>query len=572
LIPAAILLVTALLYLPTLKFPFVFDDSRQIDMSQSRFTWSSLPGYFTDDVWSYAEGQKGNYYRPIFLVWLLVNFQAYGLSYPLWHATTVGMHLLATLLVFLLARRLTGELALAAIAALLFGIHPVHVESVAWISGVTDPLLAVLFLGALLCYLRAREAAEPRQVFLWRSASVALFALAVFSKEAGIVLPALVAIHAWLFPKPTADSRKKRIREAFLASLPYLQVTVVYLAMRLIALGGRLTSSHGEWPLPVMLYTWPKVAWFYLRQLIWPVHLSVFHSLLWVLRPGRVVFLLGLLVAGAMAWWVVKIAARRPRFGFLMALAALPLLPAFALNAFSTTDFVHDRYLYLPSAGFLILAVLGAQRALEGWPQPRAKIVVVAVALVIVSAPLVYLTLRDSQYWRGEATLASRCLELYPENSMALHMRESALYLEGRCEENLQAQQRMIEQSPRNWRLRAGIGGCLMASGNWSEAASQFRSFAELQPGDPRAYLLLGITETELGELDQAEIHLRHALKLRPRASLQYSGYHYALGSVLERKGDLAGALAEYDAELDENPGLETVLDRALAIRRKLNR
>jgi len=282
------------------------------------------------------------------------------------------------------------------------------------------------------------------------------------------------------------------------------------------------------------------------------------------------VFLLGAIMAGAAAWWLLKIARRRPRFGFLLALAALPLLPAFALSAFSTTDFVHDRYLYLPSAGFLILIVFGSWRALQRWPASRAKAAVLAAALLAVSAALGFVTLRDSQYWRSGETLASRSLELHPGNAMASELRAGSLYMEGRCAETLPAQRRLIEQFPQDYNLQARIGTCFMQLGNWSEAASHFRSFVELQPGDPRAYLVLGTAETQLGELEPAEAHIRQALRMRPRASVQYALYHYFLGTVLERKGDLRGALAEYDAELDENPTFEGLFDRTLAIRRKL--
>ena len=137
------------------------DDARQIEMMESRFTWSQIPSYFTTDVWSYVNRESANYYRPVFLLWLMLNYQTLGLDHAAWHASAVLAHALATLLLFFLARRLTGDETAAAIAALIFGVHPVHVEGVAWVSGATEPLWAMLFFATLLLFVARQETARP---------------------------------------------------------------------------------------------------------------------------------------------------------------------------------------------------------------------------------------------------------------------------------------------------------------------------------------------------------------------------------------------------------------------------
>src|ERR1700722_14817207 len=86
-IPALLAAASVAVYLPTLKFDFVMDDARQIEMMESRFTWSQIPSYFTTDVWSYVDNRTANYYRPIFVVWMMLTYQLFGLSHALWHAT-----------------------------------------------------------------------------------------------------------------------------------------------------------------------------------------------------------------------------------------------------------------------------------------------------------------------------------------------------------------------------------------------------------------------------------------------------------------------------------------------------
>src|SRR5262249_54024095 len=153
---------TAAVYVPTLWFEFVFDDTPQIVQSQANLTWSRVPVYFKTNVWHYLTPYPTNYYRPLFMTWLMLNYQALGTDTALWHVSVLSHHLLATLLFYFLARRLTENDAAAGAAALLFGVHPVHVEAVAWISGATEPLFAVLTFGTLLCYLRWREETDAK--------------------------------------------------------------------------------------------------------------------------------------------------------------------------------------------------------------------------------------------------------------------------------------------------------------------------------------------------------------------------------------------------------------------------
>ena len=131
--PAAILLlVTFLVYIPTLRFQFVYDDMHQVVGNSHIQSWTYLPDYFTKHVWSQSESYNVRYYRPLFLVWLRLNHALFGLEPAYWHLATVAAHALATLLVYVLVRSLLCEWTTALLAALFFGLHPVHVEVAAW--------------------------------------------------------------------------------------------------------------------------------------------------------------------------------------------------------------------------------------------------------------------------------------------------------------------------------------------------------------------------------------------------------------------------------------------------------
>ena len=143
--------------------------------------------------------QAGNYYRPVFLLWLLINRTLFGLSPFLWHFAVIAVHLLVTLLVYILARRLVKDELTAGMAALIFGLHPVHIEAVAWISGVTEPLLALFLISAFLFYMDWREGREGapgdgavafhKKPTIRLVASLFFYTLAMLEKETALILP-----------------------------------------------------------------------------------------------------------------------------------------------------------------------------------------------------------------------------------------------------------------------------------------------------------------------------------------------------------------------------------------------
>src|SRR5258707_5907578 len=261
-----VLLSPLAVYIAALRYQFVFDDPDQIVYNGAVHSANSIPHYFTSDVSPHASSDEvGNFYRPVFLLWLLVNYKIGGLNPVWWHTTTLGMHLLATLLVYLLAFRMTRDDLLAGGSALLFGLHPVHIEGVAWISGVTEPLLAVFFLASFLCFIKSRK--RPNELTSqrrgWLIASLSLYVLALLEKETAIVLPVLIFSYVWIFESSGADEPGSKPTEASVAlayarasdtfsqgpkvtglfkpiasALPYFGLTAVYLIARFLALKG----------------------------------------------------------------------------------------------------------------------------------------------------------------------------------------------------------------------------------------------------------------------------------------------------------------------------------------------
>src|SRR5271157_3700321 len=195
-------LVTFVLYSGTLSFDFVWDDLPQIVNSPIIRSWSNLPRAFTSDLW-YHVARHQVYYRPLFVAWSMLNYALFGLRPWGWHLGAVLLHVGAVMAVFWLARRLGLEHWTAALAALIFALHPVHIEPVTWVSAASDSMVTLFAALAFAAFLNGRDRERSlgrKKRAAWWIASLALLACALLTKEMAVMFLALVGIYAWLHP------------------------------------------------------------------------------------------------------------------------------------------------------------------------------------------------------------------------------------------------------------------------------------------------------------------------------------------------------------------------------------
>lgn len=354
-----------LAYVGTLAFGFVFDDSPQIITNQVIRTWAAVPSYFQGHVWAAIyPGTPGNYFRPLFLLWLRINYAIFGLKPWGWHLTSVLCHMLATYGVFLLAQKFSRDRSIGFLVALIFALHPAHIENVAWISGVTDPLMAVLFVGSLLAYLKSSEEQKP----VWLGASLVLFATALLVKETAAVLPGVIFVSAWMMAGDCTQGKK--LLSAVWRTFPFAVVLLAYAAMRSEVLHGLVPQTESI-SLRTTLLTWPSAVWFYISHLALPLGVSEFYSLGYVkhLDLGNFVLPLASVLASVvlLVFWVRRLEQRATAI-VAVALMVLPILPVLNLRALTHEDFVHDRYLYLPSVGLALLIGLTVRQWQQRMP------------------------------------------------------------------------------------------------------------------------------------------------------------------------------------------------------------
>ena len=562
---AAVLLLTFMAYFSTLGYEFVYDDQGQIVENSVIKSWSFAPQYFTKHVWSHVHpDQAGNYYRPVFLLWLLINRTLFGLSPFLWHFAVIAVHLLVTLLVYVLARRLLKDELTAIMAALIFGLHPVHIEAVAWISGVTEPLLALFLISAFLFYMDWREGRENAQgndkIALHKkpairlAASLFFYTLAMLEKETALILPMAICGYEWINSASSSQSLIHRARQTLMRAVPFIAVSFVYIVVRTIVLKG---FGHALSPLPLstIILTCPAVLWFYIRQLIWPARLSAFQDVEYVTSPGFTNFVLPVAIVAVVAlglWMFARKSEARKRRALLVACLwlALPILPVLNVSVFGEGEAVHDRYLYLPSIGFAIIVGVALRHLDFGRAKLFGRPAVHVAAAILIALVFSLVTMSQHVYWVTDMALFQHGLVYAPHSRIAKTGLANEYSRRERFDEAIKLYKEVIERNPLYWVAPNNLGCTYMKMGDFQNAETYLKRGIEIRPTEPSQYLNLSVTLQELARFEEAEQAVRYAIELRPNGF----GYHYQLGDVLNAQGKLEDALDEFKTEVNNNP------------------
>lgn len=537
---AAVLLVTALAWLPSLDFGFVYDDREQI-LANTRLRLDDYPRKaFVEDLWRFrapdpdAGVPGGQYYRPVFALWLWGNFQLFGESPRGWHGANLLLHLAVTALVFAFARRLRASASASLAAALLFGLHPIHAENVAWVAGSTDLLLAGWTLGALLLAARPPDGSPNGR---WRTiASWALFALAAFTKETAYLFPILFSALRWAETgqdgSPPIPLRERLRAAAAAAVAPGLAAVAVF-ALRWKVLGG-LGKSLAQDPLDgrETLLALPRVLVEYVSMTFFAAPAGLGHPIAPPDRFASPGFLIPLaLVASALGTLLVFGRPwRRPEGPLLAAGILLPMLPVLDLRLLIPEALVQDRYLYLPTAFVLPALALAVAAVVARRHLPAAAPAVLVAVLSLVS--LVRLApLRDS--FRDEISLFTRATRDAPANPLFHHRLGLALLEAGRVPEATASLSRALDLAPDDWVNAINLSLALGRAGKVEEALAAQQQALDIaartgeMEGEPRFATLFaqrGGTLERMGRLAEAREAFERATQVDPTLPVAWEG------------------------------------------------
>jgi Tfp pilus assembly protein PilF len=575
---------TAILYAPVLHFDFVnYDDPVCVvnNLHIRTVSWQSLGWCFQS---TYA-----NLWLPLTWMSHMLDFQLYGLRPGGHHATSLLLHIFNSTLLFVVLNRITKAFWRSAMVAALFAWHPLHVESVAWISERKDVLSAFFWMLTIWAYVRYAQDSKiqnaRKKVFY--ALSLFFFALGLMAKPMLVTLPFVLLLLDWwpldrlqlnqgATPETTGTVAFRPVLRLVMEKLPFLVLSIIACAMTLRA-ASRALMPLAQIPLLPRLVNALLSYFRYVEKMVWPQNLVAVYpnDPVW---PGVEVMMAGvfLIVVSVAA---IRLWKKRPFWlaGWLWYLGIL--VPAIGLVHVGAQPMA-DHYTYLPSIGIFIILCWEAYDIAIGWRGGRAILGLVAAA--VLGACLV-LSGRQLQHWRNSVTLFLHDLDVMPNSYMA-HADYAAFLRDSFKLEQAQKEcEAALRLAPNYSWAHNVLGGVFMMGGKYDKAEAELRTALRLEPRrldvhltlgrlalfrnlpveaaaeyrsvlafditDPQAHCGLGQALAMQGKLDEARAQYAEALRLSPR----YAEAHFQLGVVLAMQHKPAEAIPQYQTALDLN-------------------
>ncbi len=551
--PLAILLLLATLpYVGVLRndFAYAFDDKSLIFDNPYTHSFRYLPEAFTTTLFSYLSVQhEPPYYRPLATVGFMVCYRIFGPMAYGFHLVSLLLHAAVVLMLFLMAARLLGDRLAAFVAAGLFALHPIHIESIAWISTMTDLEVTFFYLLTFWCFLQVAGPGGGRRP--WAEAAMTVsFLLALLSREQAITLPFLAVIYEHFCRDDRARTTwaQKGLRYGVLWVL-----SIGYILMRVHILGsvGRASGWYHLTRLETILSAFALLGQYFFK-LLWPAHLSAFvffhpSTHLW---DAQVLGGAGGLILCAVVFGVLWRSARPASLGILWLLGTLaPVLNANWMAVYALAE----RYLYLPSVGFCLVAGWAganlwraAARRQGAW-----RWAVVAGACLVTALCVLRIVTRIPD-WRDDVTLVSRALAAEPDDFILHNGLGYAYWMRGEWALAEQEWKESLRIQPTFIRPIIALGALCAKQHRYGEAVGYLQLALQIDPRDADTHLNLGALYAETGSLDRAEEQFRAAVSLSP---LDFAA-HNVLGKLYFDSGRLNLAEEQFRKSLECDPNL----------------
>ena len=471
LIALALVAIVVVAFAPVTDDPFIRLDDYGYVVDNTHIHDGPTPQAL---AWAWTAFEKANWHP---LTWWshMIDYRLYGADAGGHHRTNLFLHILNALVLFAVLRKITAARWRSALVAALFAVHPLHVETVAWISERKDVLSTLFGLLAIGAY-----AGWTRKAGLWRYATaLVLFAASLASKPMLVTLPLLLLlIDYW----PLQRSLAPRL---IVEKVPFLMLSALSSVLTVAAQrAGGAFSDMTVLPLSMRAANAAISYWRYIARMFWPKDLSIFYTYQsWT--PGQIAAAtIGLI---AVTWLVFAVKRRWAVTGWLAYLGML--VPVIGLVQVGRQSMA-DRYTYLPLIGLFILLAWGLEELCAG--RRRVKFAVVALAMIAVAASAVG-TRKQVGYWKDSVTLFEHGLQVSPE-SLTLH-------------NNLGIERSVMRQ--------------------WDRAEHHFVRAREIEPNSPEAYFNLGRLLVGLGRTSEAIENLERAVEIHPERAASH--FHLAI-------------------------------------------
>jgi tetratricopeptide (TPR) repeat protein len=527
-----LLLVTAtvLAYQPAWHAGFIWDDDAYVTGNPLLTAPDGLKR-----IW-FSTDSPSQYFPLTYSVFRLEH-ALWGFNSTGYHWINILLHGVNSLLVWRLLKRL--NISGAGLAAAIFALHPVQVESVVWITECKNVLMCSFFLLSLLCWIEFVAAPSCRR---WRYyfLTLAFYALALFSKTTACTLPAALLLILWLQRQPIHWTRLAQI-VPFLAMGVGMGLLTIWWERFHQGTQGNLFSLG----LTERILVASHAVWFYMGKLLWPMNLT-FSYPKWTIHPAAplaYIWLVAGIALGPAIWFGRRHVGRSVEVAALFFVATLsPVLGFIMLYTFRYT-YVADHYQYVASISLIALVAAGITIVLR--KRPFLKLTVCGALLLTLGV----LTWRQCRMYADIETLWRTTIDRNPAGWLAQNNLGDTLFKKGRINEAIIQFQKALELQPNYEESHSGIALALIQKGDMDEAISHFKRAVEIQPGDAKAQYNLGHVLLLVGQLDEAIVHLEKGVTIPNFADAEGN-----LGYALAQKGQTEAAITHYQAAIRIKP------------------
>ena len=519
----ALFVLTVIVYLPAIHCDFInMDDPVYVTANsqvQAGLTSESVKQAFSNIV-------SANWH-PITMLSLEMDRQIFGIKPFGFHLTNIILHSFNAMLVFILLIQLTGAQGRSFAVAALFAFHPLHVESVAWISERKDVLSTFFGLLALLSYVKYTK--ENRALYFWLA--MFFFALGLMSKPMLVTLPFLLLLLDF-WPLNRFKSGK-----VVAEKIPFFILAAAFCVMTALIQksgGGIIENFSFGMRLENALVSY----WLYLWKMLWPMNLAIFypHPGYWPL-PVAVVAGAFLIIACILAFMI------RKRFPFLTVgwfWFVGTLVPVIGLIQIGEQSMA-DRYFYIPSIGIFVLFVWGFYELSPRW---------FGAAMTTLIILCMIITRNQLTFWKNSETLFRHTLAVTKDNWLPHVNLGCALLDAGKTDEAITQFQAALVLNPKAAELHFDLANALLKNGDTGSAIVEFENAIKIKPWYADARINLGVILMNNGRIEEAINQLRKAVQYAPHEN--YS--HLNLGAALLKNGQAAEAAEQFRDVLKINP------------------
>jgi tetratricopeptide (TPR) repeat protein len=542
--------------------------------------------------WAFRNADAGNWFP---LTWLshMLDCELFGLNPHGHHATSVVLHAVNSVFLFLLLYRMTGAVWRSCFLAALFALHPLRVESVVWIAERKDVLSTTFWMLTLLAYTRFVQSASKRG--LYYALSVVFFILGLMSKSMLVTLPCvMLLLDYWPLDRYKTS---KSFLTIFVEKIPFFLATIVVSVITFSVQQSAGAMAKGL-SLPARVGNALIAYCEYLGKFFWPLNLSIVYPHANELSHIAV-FLCGILLLGISALTVISRKKRPYLFvGWFWFVGTL--VPVIGLVQVGSQAFA-DRYTYIPIIGLQLLLIWGFCDLNQLWKLSNFS---VSIAGSCVVAACTFLTVRQIGFWKTNESLFRHALAITENNYVAHYclgisltekrdsdaaieqyraaLKANPLYGDAHTALGYELMQKgdlegSIAEHETALRLRPNfptghylLGMALDRASRRTEAITQYQEALKLKPAFPEVHYLLGVALDQTGKSDEAMTHYREAIRLKP----DYAEAHNELGVALGRKGNLDEAILHYQDAVRVQPksaDLHYNLGNALIRRHRLD-